>query len=69
MFNKIIFDNFLINKDQLMFFLEKKVKENSTSENVVTNLYNMNVFIDYNRLYHDFCETEKEITRDILIQK
>jgi ubiquitin-conjugating enzyme E2 Z len=52
-FDTIIREKFLENKNKIISFIEPK--KNNDIELIKTNIYNMSVAIDYNRLYEKIC--------------
>ena len=55
-------ENFIKNNDDVIKFLDEKVKSESGPERVSTSMYSMNIIIDYNKLYKKYLGTVKEIT-------
>jgi len=60
-FYSIIKENFLKNKEAVQKYLEGKAQDNTKSEIITTNLYNMNVLINYPKLLTTFIETSSRI--------
>jgi ubiquitin-protein ligase len=59
-------ENFIKNNDEIIKYLEEKVKTEMGPERVTTSMYSMNIMIDYNKLYKKYLDTVKEINNNSL---